>query len=1748
MASLDELKRTRKFARVSFSRLCGRIERLEKETPVDKASIRTIIKLLEEKDGFITELNSKIQSILLSQESFTEKEIEDEMELAEEYHERCIHFTLRYEQKFVDDSQVSFNVSESTPTSRRSLSLPKLTLNTFDGEVRSWLPFWNSFKLIHEDVGLTKEQKFQYLLQAIGPGTRAREVVDSFPLNEGNYEKAIKSLRERFGRDELLIDFYVRELLKIIISNALNPEGVKLTKLHDSIQSQIRALSTLGVTMERCAPVLYPLVESCLPSDFLRNWQRHKSSTPSYAVATHDSLKEDLANLLLFLKSEVEQEELVAMAAEGFGLTEHFSGKQRRRETKAQVPTASGLLNSNPKFSEKCIFCDSPSHKAVDCKKAKSLTMEERRKIAADKRACFRCLKPGHQAVRCFAKYRCVLCGNRHLPIMCPEVTRVKLYETSEGTESKGSPHERQTEASLLSSSSSPEVYLQTVRVTLRGVNKDKEVRALFDSGSQRSYILNSTAKELGYRLLRTQQVAHALFGGRTTETQCHGIFEIRLRSMSGSYACKFEALGQGVICGTIDTASLDRPRAEELKGHGISINDNIEGPIEVLLGADVMAKLYTQDRYELGGGLTAIRTLLGWTLMGKNMNQPKRTSSMAAVTLLNKDWSIQNLWQLEAIGIVDPGLKKTMEEAHEEVKAFFKETISSNHEGRYVVNMPWKEGHPPLSDNLAIAKRRLENTIKKLKVNRKYDSYSEILREWVAADIIEVVGSPERTSPVHYLPHRAVIKESSATTKIRPVFDASAHEKGEPSLNDCLHPGPNLIELIPSLLLRFRLEKIGVVADIAKAFLQIELHESNRDFLRFLWQDEDGREIVYRHKRVVFGVCCSPYLLGMTINYHLEKVAAQEPCLYSSSTLNRLQSSFYVDNCVTSVKDAAELSIFIREATSVMAEGKFDLRGWEHNLISVQETPTSVLGVSWDKSLDTLTLSDSCWQDSKHDKITRRIILSVVQKLFDPIGYICPAKLLPMVYLQETWSKELKWDDEVSYEISNKFKRWSKELDSLISIRIPRWLNFSKETTSSLAIHTFCDASQSAYATATFVRVQNGPFVHVHLLQAKSRVAPLKRLTIPRLELLAAVIGVRQYTNIRDSLEGLEYRSYFWSDSSTVLAWISRENEWGTFVWNRVKEIRKSTNSSDWHHVPGHLNPADLPSRGCSPKELSESKWWEGPAWLRLPEQEWPKSLPDVDEETVASERRRKTVATLSNVDCPPWYSRYFSSYSRCIRLVAWIQRFVRNCRHKDIRRSGDLSPDELESAERCLLRMVQGDFFQDPASEAKVRNLILYPDDSGLRRLKTRISNRPDSADFCCPILLPARNEIVERLIFEYHKKHCHAGAQTLLSILRERFWILGGKKFLRKVISRCIPCQRFNSQRLEEDSPALPVDRVRNASVFEVIGIDLAGPLLLKGHKKAWICLFTCAVYRAVHLELVNSLSTSSFLQALRRFVARRGRPKTIYTDRGTNFVGADNAFKKIDWNEVTKYATESRIVWKFNPPSAPWWGGFWERIIGLMKQVLRRVLGHSCLDYEEMQTVLCDCEAVLNSRPLTQQSDNPEDLIPLTPKMFLQELPDSGVPDIDKVDSTLLTRRSQLRAQLLGDLRKRFRIEYLGELKSWSKKKRRRPVSQGDLVLIGDDGVARLEWPLGLVEECLPGKDGLVRLVRVRTRRGTLMRPIQRLYLLEAADVTSEGNGQEEPPEDSGEDLGNALPKNLTITRKGRKITRPTRLDL
>jgi hypothetical protein len=783
-------------------------------------------------------------------------------------------------------------------------------------------------------------------------------------------------------------------------------------------------------------------------------------------------------------------------------------------------------------------------------------------------------------------------------------------------------------------------------------------------------------------------------------------------------------------------------------------------------------------------------------------------------------------------------------------------------------------------------------------------------------------------------------------------------------------------------------------------------------------------------------------------------------------------------------------------------------------------DSAVKALGVKWHPALDCFIFNVSLCKQGK--LITKRFLASEIAKVFDPLGFLTPFTIQAKIILQSIWKAKTGWDEQVSAEIIDKWEDYANQMKVLEEIRIPRCLSSSSACKSQLI--GFSDASEKAYSAVVYLRTPKAVSLksgstdlddqadelkryQVVLITSKTKVSPVQTVTIPRLELCGAVLLAKLIKSVKKALNFCG-DVFCFCNSKVVLDWIaSCPSRWKPFVANRIKKIHDDVSNEHWFHVAGVENPADCASRGITSQELKGSKlWWTGPDWLSTDEFKSKiknQVIPSGKIEDVSREGKSHVVICNHAVSDFGLLEK-FSSFLKIRRIMAHCLRFLNNCRKGSEKRSGNLSVAELESAELILVRSAQAVSFNQeilslkPGGSGSVSRdsklVSLNPFlESGVLRVGGRIgkaSHISESAKH--PIILP-QNHILTKLIIRYfHGANLHAGPSLLLGILMQKYWILRGKDAIRDVIRRCVVCRRNKHVLLEQMMGSLPAARVNPGRPFEKCGVDYAGPFettVVKGRQrncfKSYICLFVCFVTRAIHLEAVSELSSDSFLGAFKRFISRRGLCSDIYSDCGTNFVGADKELQQLlesarHQAKVSDFLSEQGVQWHFNPPGAPHQGGLWEAGVKSVKFHLRRVMGLSKLNFEGFITLLCEIEACVNSRPLCPISNDSSDLEVLTPGHFLigGPLKSNLEPDLCSLKFSRLNKWQQV-CCMKQHFWRRWSAEYLTSLQQrfrWQAK--RENVKVGDMVLVKDETLPPLKWKMGRVVECYPGEDGLV----------------------------------------------------------------------
>ncbi|GFT52182.1 integrase catalytic domain-containing protein [Trichonephila clavipes] len=953
---------------------------------------------------------------------------------------------------------------------------------------------------------------------------------------------------------------------------------------------------------------------------------------------------------------------------------------------------------------------------------------------------------------------------------------------------------------------------------------------------------------------------------------------------------------------------------------------------------------------------------------------------------------NLKQFWELEEI----PNVKDKLLTSEEQfVETHFQNTYACNSDGRFVVKLPFYKSNSELGDSKPAAISRLLAMERKFKNNPDFEKqYKEFMNEYESLGHMSLVNSRSHTSKdQNFLPHHAVIKPSSPTTKLRVVFDASCKTTNGTSLNSLLGVGPKLQRDIFEILLNFRIPRIVFTADIEKMYRQILVADEDQKYQQILWRNNSSENIrTYKLKTVTYGLASASFLATRCI----KQIALDDK---DNPNLSRvLQEDIYMDDLLSGADTPNNAISICKDIAHVLSTRGFHLRKWNSN-------STEFLAQFSEHSSH-----DARVEFSKDSNESSKVLGLFWNSSNDTFGFQPSLELTPPLTKRH-------WDSPIPQQLTEDWLRFQKAFNAINYLTVPRWVILTADNI--VELHGFADASSLAYAAAIYCRQKHNGKIKVQLLVSKTKVAPVKQVSIPRLELCGAHLLSKLFKSVLRTLKYYTFDVFAWTDSKIVLSWLSgHPRQWKTFVANRTSEIIEVLPTKHWRHVPSKENPADIASRGIDPKCLPDCKlWWQGPPWLRLETSSWPKAESSCDE---ASDEIASQGSSIS--------SSHINTTS--------------------------LTFSETKTAEETIIRWVQ--------------------DEHGLVRVGGRLQNSQLRFNSKHPIILPSQHSISELLIKEQHIAHLHAGPTLLAHVFRQSHWIVGSRKLINKCIRKCLKCNKFKTSTTTPQLMGnLPKHRVTLERPFFSCGIDYAGPVLIKCNKgrgtkstKGYIALFVCLATKAVHIEAVGDLTTDSFIAALRRFSARRGAPRHIYSDNGTNFVGARRKLDEIRklWlslptNEaISYYLSKSSIDWHFIPPSSPHFGGL-------------------------SPTLMTDIECIST----------------LTPSHFLTGDVLLSVPE--ELPSTSNHRdRWELLQNIKRGFWKKWSSEFISSLQPRKKWQDAQPnLKEDDIVLIKEEGPPGT-WPMARVLQVHPGNDGLVRVATVKTQDSVFKRPVHKLHKL------------------------------------------------
>lgn len=1078
-----------------------------------------------------------------------------------------------------------------------------------------------------------------------------------------------------------------------------------------------------------------------------------------------------------------------------------------------------------------------------------------------------------------------------------------------------------------------------------------------------------------------------------------------------------------------------------------------------------------------------------------------------------------------------------------------------------WVAPLPFRSPRPRLPNNKEQAHQRLISVCRTLKKR------PEMKRHFV--DFMQQIfdnGHAEPAPPLKqdeecwYLPFFGVYHPQKPE-QIRVVFDSSAQHHGV-SLNDVLLTGPNLNNSLLGVLMRYRKERVAVMADVQQMFHCFLVREDHRNYLRFLWyrnNDMQDTQVEYRMRVHVFGNSPSPAvaIFGLRRASQVQKDNACE-------TKHFVERHFYVDDGLISFPSDDEAIGLLKKTQERLATSNLKLHKIASNSVKVMKAFPKEdlakglkdldlgadfppiqrsLGISWDIATDTFTFQVSATEKP----YTRRGVLSTINSLFDPLGFAAPVSIRGRAMLRELTMEACGWDDPLPEKRLKGWSEWKDSLKDLEDVRLPRtYTSISLSGATNTELCVFCDASTLAIAAVAYLKVTNTEGKsEVGFVFGKAKLAPQPEATIPRLELCAAVLAVEIADVITEEIDIQFHSVKFFTDSKVVLGYIRNETRrFYVYVSNRVQRIRKSTQPQQWNYVPTDANPADHGSRSVPASTLMFSTWLKGPDFLLKPaknevEHEASFDLVDPDSDI---ELRPLVTSCVTHVSEPPLNPRLFESFSSWRALTRTIARLIHianSFRQKNGKNScqgwhtcNRLCPEDLVKAKGVIIRNLQCEAFPEVfkcikegkgiPKQSCLRKLSPYLDDAGLLRVGGRLSRADLESEERNPLIIPRHHHLTTLLIRYHHQQVQHQGRHFTEGAVRSAgLWVVGGKQCISAMIRNCVICRKLRWRTETQKMADLPVDRLSVDPPFSYVGVDVFGPWTITSRRtrggcansKRWAVLFACMSTRAIHIEVVESMEASAFINALRRFLSIRGPVKQLRSDCGTNFLGACKELG-IDSRHCSNLALQEFLsdkgcTWVFNPPHASHMGGSWERMIGVTRRVLDAMLMRIAprqLTHEVLTTFLAEVTAIVNSHPLVPVSTDADFPLILTPATLLTQK--VGVPSIPlgNFDETDLYNRQWRQVQGLSNVFwHRWKNQYLSTLQGRRKwHSERKNLEVGNLVLLKDGQAKRNHWPMGIVVKTFPSQDGKVRKVEVKVATGgtcrTFLRPITDTVLL------------------------------------------------
>ncbi|XP_068144891.1 uncharacterized protein [Drosophila tropicalis] len=1172
------------------------------------------------------------------------------------------------------------------------------------------------------------------------------------------------------------------------MASVLNSGGIR--KLADGADEVIRGLRALEC--ENRDPWLIHVLLAKVDNNTRQAWAEH-SESEDYTVTIDSFIK--------FLLSRGDTLE---------------SSQLSRASHSRRIATTHHVNTETQPLIEPCTLCQH-AHPLSRCEQFRALDAVARHAHVRSANLCFNCLSPNHRIATCHSKNTCRVCQRKHNTLIhaAQQTTGREFRDSAVRVHQPESPGSNDESPAIISHhvqttrchqvtvpkhskrvsrhtlENIPYAGSQTLLPTILTSVKDARgktftCRALLDTGSTVSLATESFVQRIGMRRTHAKVPVRGLAANRAGVTR--GLVKFRICSCNSDHNIEVETYILSTLTSALPAQNVDMSSTQWKEILKLPLADpsfGTVGAVDVIFGSDQLWKFCTGEQRSFGP----------YSTFGEN-----QSLAITHHVHLDLDSQVRSFIEMDSI----PSKISTLE-IFDPTEQHFITTHTRSQTGTYVVEYPFKDLMPPIGETLPQAVSRLQS------LERKFSRDPSLKREYIAfmdeylksghMELLNTQQIDEQPDGCFYLPHHAVLKPESTTTKCRVVFDGSGKDSSGVSLNERLHIGTPIQRDLFGVCLRFRQHRYVCCSDIEKMFRKIEVAPHHTNYQRIIWRSSTIDPMQhYRLRTVTYGLAPSPFLAVRV----LKQLAIDYEAKYPLAA-RVLARDAYVDDIPTGCNSVGELMKLKEQLISLLDEGKFKLRKWSSNswsfLKSIPkedclhghasiEHNVKILGIPWNPGRDELLVNTPMIATKQAP--SKRALLSDLSKVFDPLGFVAPTTVLLKLIFQECWFSAISWDDPIPETLRSRWQAIVKELPLLSHCRISRYIAASSPH---IELCGFADASTQAYGAVIYSRVCTTNGYRSRLVAAKTRVAPLKPISIPRLELNAALLLSRLLKLVTESLTIPISSSHCWTDSEIVLHWLSSPpRRWNTYVCHRVAEIVEDYPRRCWNHVRSEENPADCASRGLSPSQLlNHELWWKGPSWITKPQSEWPLSEPHGQSFTdMATEERRQPITVLHGVledNIHELLINKLSSWSRLLRVTSYCYRFIERLRCKGAHSDKTfLTSVELQSARCLLLQHVQRKSFskdyeklnkQEPLSiKSRLIRYSPFLDERGIVRVGGRIERSSLHYNVKHPILLPKESPISLLLIRHIHQTHFHTGVDATFTILRQQYWILGAQ----------------------------------------------------------------------------------------------------------------------------------------------------------------------------------------------------------------------------------------------------------------------------------------------------------------------------------------------------------------------------------